>query len=668
MANNDTTQDDADVFHDTVTRGSDAVINRVAIKIPPFWTEHPELWLSQIEAQFVLASILASIEAPVLARIANAIINQPGTGKYEKSCILERFCESEQKKIQKLISETDLDDKRPTQLLNELNALAANNVVEIFLKSLWLQRQPTQVQAILQLSDACLADLAKLADKEMEVGDFHHICTVDAKSAPSSSRFRRTSRLHGAKINALFKIPYLRIATASRLKACSSDSADKFDEDHNTMARLAINENSSKTQFFINTGAGISGMPPCRISKTMLTPKLLFTANGTKIQTYGEKRITLSLGFFISTFLLADVKCAIIGADFIQHFDLLVDMKRRKHIDRAMLHELTCQRKINAILSYDTSNQYARLLHDYHDLATINSNRLPAKSEVTNFIPTNAHYHAHARRLAPDKLKAAQTEFSYLIKKGICRPSKSNLSSPLHLVKKANEEWRPCGDYRVLNNVTVPNRHPIPYILDVTSILHGKKIFSKIGLQKAYQPIPVEPKDIPKTAIITPFGLFEFLFMTFNLRNTVQSFQHHINKVQLEPESRSLKKNEVHPICKLQYLLYRRITAEEPHKRNGPEQCPICQEYGHTRSYCTHRAASVVCGDAHSSTQCTINKDSIVKKCGNYGGNHTANYKGCMVYKDLKSRMRQATATPKKHQKLRQTSSSPKLRGPHSVP
>ncbi|XP_060665432.1 uncharacterized protein LOC132797695 [Drosophila nasuta] len=169
----------------------------------------------------------------------------------------------------------------------------------------------------------------------------------------------------------------------------------------------------------------------------MLTPKLLFAANGTKIQTYGEKRIALSLGLrrnFVWTFVIADVNCAIIGSDFLQHFDLLVDMKRRKLIDRATLLESKChapQRKINAVLSYDTSNQYATLLHEYRDLATINSNRLPATSEVTHFISTNGPpTHARARRLAPDKLKAAQSEFSYLIEKGICRPSNSNWSSP----------------------------------------------------------------------------------------------------------------------------------------------------------------------------------------------------------------------------------------------
>ncbi|KAL7724945.1 hypothetical protein ACLKA6_002309 [Drosophila palustris] len=70
--------------------------------------------------------------------------------KVLKRNIIERFCESEQKKIQKLLSDIDLGDRRPTQLLNELRGLAKDRINEDFLKSLWRQRLPPHARAILQ--------------------------------------------------------------------------------------------------------------------------------------------------------------------------------------------------------------------------------------------------------------------------------------------------------------------------------------------------------------------------------------------------------------------------------------------------------------------------------------------------------------------------------------
>jgi hypothetical protein len=112
----------------------------------------------------------------------------------------------------------------------------------------------------------------------------------------------------------------------------------------------------------------------------------------------------------------------------------------------------------------------------------------------------------------------------------ICR-SDLPWSSSLHMVRKKDRSWLPCSDYCRLNLATTHDRYPLPSILDLSNKLHGCKFFSCIDLVKGYHQIPMAAQDVAKTAFIMPFGLFEYLFMPFGLRNAAQTFQRFMDRL-----------------------------------------------------------------------------------------------------------------------------------------
>ena len=116
-------------------------------------------------------------------------------------------------------------------------------------------------------------------------------------------------------------------------------------------------------------------------------------------------------------------------------------------------------------------------------------------------------------------------------KAGIIRRSTLPLASPLHMVKKKDGDWRPCDDYRRLNTTTIPDPYPLPKIADFTSRISGSTVFSKLDPQKGYYQVTVAPEDVKTTAIITPFGMFEFLHMSFGLRNAGNTFQRLMDQI-----------------------------------------------------------------------------------------------------------------------------------------
>lgn len=143
-----------------------ALIQRIQMKIPPFWEDSPDIWFAQIEAQFKNAqvttdltqfnAVVGAVESRILTRVASAVLNPPENDKYKnlKEKILGAFSDSEYKKMTKLLEDISLGDQKPSVLLNEMRRLTTNDMTDELLKTLWLKRLPSQARVMLSTSEA----------------------------------------------------------------------------------------------------------------------------------------------------------------------------------------------------------------------------------------------------------------------------------------------------------------------------------------------------------------------------------------------------------------------------------------------------------------------------------------------------------------------------------
>jgi hypothetical protein len=299
---------------------------------------------------------------------------------------------------------------------------------------------------------------------------------------------------------------------------------------------IFLQDSVSKQQFLVDTGAAVSVFP--HKSSAAISGPLLAGADGKPISAWGRvtKKLNFGLHSFVVSFILAAVSKPILGIDFLSAHRLLVDP-----FAKAVLFASSLEPVGRAIAS--TPSRFAAsishivpvvrtLLASFPSIVGDGKGTPQPRHGVRHFVETKGRpVFAKARRLDPDKLKIAEAEFRSLEAAGIVRRSNSPWSSPLHMVPKADGSWRPCGDYRRLNTVTTPDRYPLPSMLDLSAKLHGCKFFSCVDLVKGYHQIPMAAEDIEKTAIITPFGLFEYLFMPFGLTNAAQSFQRLMDKL-----------------------------------------------------------------------------------------------------------------------------------------
>uniref|UniRef100_A0A1X7VYR0 DUF7041 domain-containing protein n=1 Tax=Amphimedon queenslandica TaxID=400682 RepID=A0A1X7VYR0_AMPQE len=106
--------------------GPTPVVTAMSIKIPPFWPSDPEVWLAQVDAQFVTRGIttqkfkfdyvVASLTLEFATEVQDLILKPPSTDPYNalREQLIKRTTALEQKRLQQHFSSEELGDRTPS--------------------------------------------------------------------------------------------------------------------------------------------------------------------------------------------------------------------------------------------------------------------------------------------------------------------------------------------------------------------------------------------------------------------------------------------------------------------------------------------------------------------------------------------------------------------------
>jgi len=175
--------------------------------------------------------------------------------------------------------------------------------------------------------------------------------------------------------------------------------------------------------------------------------------------------------------------------------------------------------------------QIAELFNDFGDVFSKSEDDIGLTNLVEHSIDTgDARPIKQPPRRVPLAFADKEREMiQQMERQGIIRKSTSPWGSPLCLVlKKSTDDTikvRPTVDFRAVNKLCQDDAFPLPRIQDCLDSMSGATLFTCVDLLSGYHQVPVREVDIPKTAMVTKYGLYEFTRMPMGLKSSAQTFQ-----------------------------------------------------------------------------------------------------------------------------------------------
>lgn len=216
-------------------------------KLPPFWKHCPNMWFIQIEAQFQCNRIssdvtrynhlVGALDAETMLEVADVLRNPPNNNKYDflKNAIIKRFTDSADRQLHKALTELELGEMKPSQLLRQMTSLAGDRATEDVLRVRWLALLPQPVQRCLKiLRSSSLDEQASIADELADNGSGPFVMAAGHSFQRSVSPARNNSSEAGL------------IAVTRELSAIKLSLAELISCNRELMTQLQYNNNNNQ--------------------------------------------------------------------------------------------------------------------------------------------------------------------------------------------------------------------------------------------------------------------------------------------------------------------------------------------------------------------------------------------------------------------------------------